>query len=287
MPRRTPGARITPLEIFIAVLAAATVIVDYPGRWRTGYGPIRHTEWDGVTLADLACPVLLFCLGATISLARRVATHGRMVVRAAVLIAVGLLFSGYPRFDPVTWRFPGVLQRAGFCYLVAATAFQSTSGDHRRRGAILVSAATFLTLAYWLVIAHVAVPGGTAGDFSPEGNLPAWVDRVIFSTHLWNPHWDPDGLLSTMSSVSTMLFGVAAGLCLDSNEKSARKAAQLAAAGAGGIVAGLWWSPMLPINRTLWSSSFMVLSAGVGSVVLAAGCVAAGRAHRRPRRPQS
>lgn len=262
--------------------------MDYPGRWRTGYGPIRHTEWDGVALADLACPVLVFLLGAIIPLSRQhAATLGRILLRSALLIAVGLLISGYPRFDPMTWRFPGVLQRAGFCYLVAATALHSTSADRRRRGAILVSAATFLTLAYWLVIAHVQVPGGTAGDLSPEGTVAAWLDRVVFSTHLWNPRWDPDGLLSTISSVSTVLFGVAAGLCLDSDEKRARKAAQLAGAGAGGLVAGLWWSPILPLNRTLWSSSFMVLSAGVGSLVLAAWCVAADRAPRRPRRSRS
>ena len=287
MPRRTARARFTPLEIFIAVLAAATVIVDYPGRWRIGYGPIRHTEWDGVALADLACPVLLFLLGVTIPLSARVSTVGRMVSRSAVLIAVGLLVSGYPRFDPLTWRVPGVLQRAGFCYLVAATAFHSTAGERRRRGAILVSAATFLTLGYWLVIAHVPVPRGTAGDLSPEGNVAAWVDRVVFSAHLWNPHWDPDGLLSTISSVSTMWFGVAAGLCIDSNERTARKAAQLAGAGAGGIVAGILWSPMLPVNRTLWSSSFMVLSAGVGALVLAAWCIAADRALLGPLRSQS
>lgn len=282
MPRRTPGVRFTPLDIFIAVLAAATVIVDYPGRWRMGYGPIRHVEWDGMALADLASPVLLFVLGTTIPLSQRVATLGRTISRAALLMAAGLLISGYPRFDLATWRVPGVLQRAGFCYLVAATAFHSTSGDRRRRGAILVSAATFLTLAYWLVIAHVPVPGGTAGDFSPEGNLAAWVDRAIFSRHLWIVHWDPDGLLSTISSASTMMFGVAAGLCIDSRGSTGRKAAQLAAAGAGGIVAGLWWSPMLPLNRTLWSSSFMVLSAGVGSLVLSAWLMAADRARRRP-----
>jgi predicted acyltransferase len=287
MPRRTARARFTPLDIFIAALATATVIVDYPGRWRTGYGPIRHTEWEGVALADLACPVLLFLLGVTIPLSERVSSLSRIVSRSAVLVAVGLVVSGYPRFDPLTWRVPGVLQRAGFCYLVAAAAFHSTAGERRRRGAILVSAATFLTLAYWLGIVHVPVPGGTAGDFSPEGNLAAWVDRVIFSAHLWNPHWDPDGLLSTISSVSTMWFGAAAGLCIDSNETTARKAAQLAAAGAGGIVAGILWSPMLPVNRTLWSSSFMVLSAGVGSLVLAAWCIAADPAPLGPRRSQS
>ncbi len=220
-------------------------------------------------MLDLLSPVFLFLLGASLPLRQRPSSVVSIVWRVLVVIAIGVVISGYPRFDVATWRFPGVLQRAGVCYLVASTIFLATTGDSRRQGAIVVSAAAFLTLAYWLILVHVPVPGGTAGDLSSEGSLAKWIDHAVFGAHLWSLDWDPDGLPSTISSISTVLFGVAAGLCVDSSDPPRRKVAQLAGTGAGGIVGGLLWSAMIPINRTLWSSSFVVCSAGVASLLLA------------------
>jgi predicted acyltransferase len=269
MPRRPTRARFPSLDLLIGILAVVTLAGDYPGRWHAGYGPFGHAEWDGIRVFDLLCPVFLFLLGASVPLRQGVSSAVSIAWRVLAVIAIGVGISGYPRFDLATWRFPGVLQRAGVGYLVGSTVFLATTGDSRRRGAIVVSAAAFLTLAYWLILVHVPVPGGTAGDLSPEGSLAKWIDQAVFGAHLWSLDWDPDGLPSTISSISTVLFGVAAGLCVDSSDPPRRKVAQLAGAGAGAIVAGLLWSAMIPINRTLWSSSFMVCSAGVSSVVLA------------------
>ncbi len=266
MPTR---ARFPSLGLLDGILAVAALAGDYPGRWHAGYGPLGHAEWDGIRVLDLLSPVFLFLLGASLPLRQRPSSVVSIVWRVLVVIAIGVVISGYPRFDVATWRFPGVLQRAGVCYLVASTIFLATTGDSRRQGAIVVSAAAFLTLAYWLILVHVPVPGGTAGDLSSEGSLAKWIDHAVFGAHLWSLDWDPDGLPSTISSISTVLFGVAAGLCVDSSDPPRRKVAQLAGTGAGGIVGGLLWSAMIPINRTLWSSSFVVCSAGVASLLLA------------------
>jgi predicted acyltransferase len=257
--------------LLLIALGAASVMLDAPGRWAAGYGLLRHAEWDGVAAADLVSPIFLFLLGVSIPLLSEKSQPAAIVVRAALLIAIGVLLSGYPRFDLSTWRIPGVLQRAGVGYAVAGLAYRATSGDRRRRGAILVSAAAFLALGYWLVMTHVPVPGGTADDLSREGNLAAWADRALMRGHVWSARWDPDGLFSTVSSLSTALFGVVAGMCLASGQRPARTAWQLAGAGAAGIAGGILWSPMFPLNRTLWSGPFVVLGGGIASLLLAIG----------------
>jgi predicted acyltransferase len=249
---------------------AAMVIVDNPGDAGHVYRPFRHAEWDGWTPADLFLPLFLFMVGASIPLSRLNASWTSILRGGLLVVAAGVLLGGYPAFDVSQWRIPGVLQRIGICYLVAAGAYVATSGDLRRRGAILMSAAVFLAIAYWLVMQHVPVPGGVAGDLSPEGNLGSYIDRTLMPGHLWRTDWDPEGLLSTVPAIATMLFGVVCGLCLASGELPVRKVSQLAATGAGGFVGGQMWGVVFPINRGLWTSSFAVFSAGVAALLVAA-----------------
>lgn len=269
MPGETNRAPLISLRALLILLAAAAVIVDDPGRWSRGYALLNHAEWDGALPVDLVSSVFLFLLGAAIPLSRR-AGASAIAARASSLCVAGLIVTGASRLDLATWRIPGVLQRAGVVYAMAASVNAAASGDHRRRAALLVSLAVLITLTYWLVMAHVPVPGGAAGDLSSAGNLAAWVDRMVLGRHAWNAQWDPDGIFSTLSSVSTVLLGVAAGVSLLSDAPPLRKVTQLLAAGAAAIIAGIAWSPMVPINRTLWSASFVVFSAGMGAVLLAA-----------------
>jgi predicted acyltransferase len=252
--------------LVMTIAAMALVNTDYAAH---GHWLLRPAEWEGWTPPDLILPVLLFVLGARIPLSRPGASWASIVLRGLLVIGAGLLLSGYPSFDVSHWRIPGVLQRIGICYLGAAAAYHATSGDARRRGAILMSAGVFITIAYWLVMQHVPVPGGVAGDLSPEGNLAAYIDRVLMGGHLGKPRWDPEGLLSTAPAIATTLFGVVCGLCLGSGEPPGKKVWQLAAAGAGTAIGGQLWGVVFPINRSLWSSSFAVFSAGVASLLIA------------------
>ena len=269
LPASADMPRLTSVDAFRGLAIAAMLIVSNPGSPDEVYRPLARAEGDEWTLSDLIFPFFLFIVGLSVTLSHRV-TWRPIVRRGVLIIALGLFLTGYPRFDLATWRIPGVLQRVGVCYLAAAALYHATSGDRRRRGAIVMSVAVFITIAYWLVMVHVPVPGGTAGDLTPERNLGAYIDRTLMPGHLANAQWDPEGLLGTVPAIASTLFGVVAGMCLASDQSGLRKAAQIGAAGAGGIVGGLLWSVVLPIDRNLWSSSYAVFSAGAAALVLAA-----------------
>jgi predicted acyltransferase len=258
------------MPFLLVFLAIAAVIVDDPSRWARGYGMLRHSEWDGVLPADLIAPVFIFFLGAAISLSRRAVPARVLFAIAAALFAAGLAANGLWRADLATWRATGVLQRAGVTFAIAAAASASVRGDYRHRIAPLASLAALISLTYWLVMAHVPPPGGAPADLSPTGNLAAWVDRVVLGRHAWDEHWDPDGILSTLSSVSTVLAGLVSGIALKANPRGIRPILRLIAAGSGAMIAGILWTFMVPLNRSLWSASFAVFSAGVAAVLLGA-----------------
>jgi predicted acyltransferase len=256
------ATRLVSLDVFRGVTMASMVIVNNPGDWGTVYAPLLHAEWHGWTPTDLIFPFFLFIVGISITLSKRPSTWGNIVRRSALILALGLFLSGFPRFDISRWRIPGVLARIAVCYFFAAGAYKLSQGDGQRQARFLFSVAVVLAVAYWLVMTFVPPPGGTAGDLSPEGNLGAWIDRTLLAGHLWKPRWDPEGLLSTVPAISTTLLGIVAGLWLGSAEAPSRKASMLALAGVAGIVVGHVWSVVFPINKNLWTSSYVMFTAG-------------------------
>jgi len=258
------GNRLVSLDVFRGITMAAMVVVNNPGDWDNVYAPLLHAPWHGWTPTDLIFPFFLFIVGVSITLSKRSASIGSILRRAAVILGVGLFLSGFPRFDLATWRIPGVLQRIAVCYAVAAVLYTRS-----RRPAVIGSVAAALMLGYWAVMMVVPVPGGTAGDLSPDGNLGAFIDRALMSGHLWKPRWDPEGLLSTIPAVATTLLGVLAGLWIGGSAAPERKAATLALAGAGAIAVGFAWDLLFPINKSLWTSSYVMFSAGAAALFLA------------------
>ena len=276
-----PAARLTSLDVFRGLTMAAMVIVNNPGDWGSVYWPLLHAEWHGLTPTDLIFPFFLFIVGVAITLSSRSARWGSIVRRSAIIVALGLLLNGYPRFDVATWRFPGVLQRIAICYLAAAALFKITTGERRRQAATIAAIGAALVVGYWAIMMFVPPPGGVAGDLTPEGNLGAHIDRAVFGRHMWRPRWDPEGLLSTVPSIATTLFGILCGLAIKpvrpvargfsaANVASAFSPAMLAAAGAAAVLAGWAWHPFFPINKNLWTSSFVLVTAGGAALLLAA-----------------
>ena len=271
------AARLTSLDVFRGLTMASMVIVNNPGDWATVYWPLLHAEWHGLTPTDLIFPFFLFIVGVAITLSRRSAGWGSIVRRGAIIFALGLFLNGYPRFDLSTWRVPGVLQRIAICYVIAAAVFKVTAGDRRRQAITLGGAGCALALAYYAVMMLVPPPGGVAGDLTPEGNLGAHIDRALFGRHMWRPNWDPEGLLSTIPSIATTLFGVVCGLLLtptfrlkaEATGLSNRATSALAVLGILGILIGLAWHPFFPINKNLWTSSFVFVTAGAAALLLA------------------
>jgi predicted acyltransferase len=243
---------------------AAMVLVNNPGTWRAIYAPLRHAEWHGLTPTDVIFPCFVFIVGVAIPLSRP--TPGRVLRRAAIIFALGIVLNGAPYFDWATIRIPGVLQRIAVCYLVAALLFLGT----RWRAQAVVTAA--LLLGYWAALTLVPVPGYGRGDLGPEGNLAAWLDRAVLGPHLWKAArvYDPEGILSTVPAIATALLGVLTGQWLQSGRSQRQILAGLALAGATAAVLGALWGLILPVNKSLWTSSYVLLTGGLALLLFAA-----------------
>ena len=275
MAQPVPAFRLASVDVFRGVTMAAMVIVNTPGDWSHVYSPLLHADWHGWTPTDLIFPFFVFIVGVSIVLSSRSAgSPGVIGRRAALLYAIGLGLALYPTFNFATVRVMGVLPRLAICYLVAALVFRGVAArpDPVRLRAVLAGAGVLL-IGYWALLTFVPVPGGTAGDLSPSGNLGAWLDRtVIGEAHLWRQSktWDPEGLLSTLPAIATALTGVAAGIVLRSSRRTVDKMLLLAGAGLVGLAAGLAWGTRFPINKNLWTSSYVLLTSGLASLALAA-----------------
>ena len=275
---KTPE-RLTSLDAFRGLTMAGMVIVNNPGDWGHVYPPLLHAEWNGCTPTDLIFPFFLFIVGVSMTLSK--GTMGdpwKIVKRVIVIWGLGLILSLYPRWDFSIVRIPGVLARIAWCYLAAAFLYRWTvpaigDAEARRRahGIRLGVWAAALTLGYWAVMMLVPVPGGVAGDLTPSGNLGAYIDRTVFGPHLWRTSktWDPEGLLSTVPAIATTLLGGVAGLWLGSRASEKRKAYGLLAGGVVAMTIGLAWSLAFPLNKSLWTSSYVWFTGGAAAIFLA------------------
>lgn len=263
-------SRLRSLDVFRGVTVAAMVVVNNPGDWATVFAPLLHAEWHGWTPTDLVFPFFLFIVGAAIPFGSSVNGSWGPIVRRTVIIAgLGLLLAGFPFFRVATWRIPGVLMRIAICYAAAVVFVRAAAGSGARI-ARLSAAIAALLVGYWILLTWVPVPGGRAGDLTPGQDLGAWVDRRMLGGHLWRPTWDPEGLLGSLPATATTLLGVIAGWWLQSAPSPRALVRGLAAWGLAGVVAGLIWSAWFPINKSLWTSSYVLFTGGLAAVTLAA-----------------
>jgi predicted acyltransferase len=262
-----PGQRLAALDLLRGFTIAAMIVVNNPGNWNRVFPQLTHAGWNGITAADLVFPTFIFIMGAALAVSTGASGIGgdrrpairRIVSRSAVLVLLGLTLNAaaaWPHVDAM--RIPGVLQRIGLTYLIAAMIA-------RRAGnrALPVSAVALLLL-HWAIL---ALPLGLpmSGTMSPGQNVGVALDRMVFGSHLLTAAGDPEGLIGLITSVATALFGVGIGRWLIRE----RRLGSLAAAGAGAIAAGLLWSIVLPLNKALWTASFAVLACGAATLILA------------------
>jgi predicted acyltransferase len=272
----SPGdsPRLDALDIFRGLTIAGMLVVNTPGTWRHVYPPLLHAEWHGWTYTDTIFPFFLFIVGVSMALsfARRTAKGARRadllrhtVVRSASIFAIGLGLNllSFLLFRKEALRIPGVLQRIGVCYLFAGLLYL-VLGPRR-----LLTSAAALLLLYWALMALAPVPGYGAGRLDVEGNLAAYVDRLVLGKHTWKPGWDPEGPLSTLPAIASTLFGAMAGELLRSQVSVRAKLVALMGAGALGMTLGAIWGTVFPINKNLWTSSYALFMAGLAAVSLA------------------
>ena len=263
--------RLVSLDAFRGITIAGMILVNNPGAWRHAYAPLRHAEWNGWSATDLIFPFFLFIVGVAITLslgeALRRGAPGKVlfvkVVRRSVIIfGLGLFLNGFPFFEWETLRIPGVLQRIALCYFFASVVVLTT----RERGQTM--AAVLLLIGYWLLMVLVPLPGVGAGRLERGANVAGYVDQMLLRGHMLRLHWDPEGVLSTLPAIATTLAGVLTGHWLRSPRSPLERVTGLFVAGNFAVLTGLLMGIWFPINKNLWTSSFVVFTAGMALILL-------------------
>lgn len=296
--------RLVSVDALRGYTVAAMIVVNSPGSWSHVFDPLLHATWHGATLTDLVFPFFLFLVGVSIALAygkravegvERGALYRKIVFRSAKIFALGLFLSLWPNFDFESLRVAGVLQRIALVFLACAILFLNTSW----RAQAWIGAA--LLLGYWAAMAWIPVPvdavnaraldtgvversfgqevavsidARSAGllepNLEPGTNLTAWIDRRLLPGRMWERSWDPEGLASALPAVATGILGMLAGALMLSVADPYRRVSGLFLLGFGAWLAGAAWGWVFPLNKNLWSSSFVLFSGGLATMALAA-----------------
>lgn len=264
--------RLLSLDIFRGITIAFMVIVNTPGSWKYVYPPLRHADWHGFTPTDLVFPAFLFIVGVSMWFSMK--KYGRklnkdslikILYRTAVIFAVGLLIHLFPFVgkDLSSMRIMGVLQRIALAYCISAILCMGL-----KRNYLLITGALIL-LGYWLLM---WLAGGN-NPYSLEGNLALRVDRILLGEeHLYGGFgipFDPEGLLSTIPAVVTVIIGFLAGELVGKGSPNGVNSLKLVIYGIGAVIAGFIWSTVFPINKPLWTSSYVMLTGGLSLIILA------------------
>jgi len=278
--------RVLSIDIFRGITIAFMILVNTPGTWGHIYPPLAHADWHGFTPTDLIFPFFLFIVGTSIVLAyrskRQYVKHNlyrKIIIRSFKIIFIGLLLAAFtfefPFFKDLSeLRLPGVLQRIGLVFLITALLFVSFK-NWRWFLLILV----LLLGGYWYSMTQIPIKGEMPKLSKPH-NLASEIDRKILTTnHMWRHYeqvgfvqgdYDPEGLFSTLPAIGTAILGVFLGLIL--TERRISPYAKLILFVATGIILwlfGWWWNQSFPLNKKLWTSSYVLYTGGIAYMVFA------------------
>jgi predicted acyltransferase len=266
--------RIVAVDFLRGLTVVAMILVNNPGSWEYIYPPFQHSQWNGCTPTDLVFPFFLFIMGISISYSLDTLKYStdnqselvlKIIKRSIILFLLGLLLNIIPDFDFSSLRILGVLQRIAIVFFVSALLFLKTSV----RTQIIVS--VLLLISYWIIMTVLPVPGIGAANLKPGTNLSAWLDNTLLKGHLWRntKTWDPEGLLSTFPAIVSGLTGVLTGTWLKTNKDKRDKIIYLFVVANGLIMLGLAWDMVFPINKSLWTSSYVLYTSGIALTTVA------------------
>lgn len=266
--------RLISLDAFRGFTIAAMVIVNNPGAWQHVYWPLRHAKWNGCTPTDLIFPFFLFIVGVSITLSyskrleanlSRRSIYRKIIVRSVIIYLLGLFLWLWPEFNFSAIRWTGVLQRISLVFLACAIIFLNTSWKTQ------VKIGSVILLLYWIIVAYLPVPGIGQPDLSgPEKNWTNYLDTLILPGVMYKGTWDPEGILSTFPAIVTGITGMLVGkLCLTVKDEY-KRLTWLFFLGLCMFVAGSTWNWLFPINKNLWTSSYVLYTSGLATLALAA-----------------
>ena len=268
---KTPTQRLLSLDVLRGITIAGMIVVNTPGTWDHVYAPLQHAEWNGLTPTDLVFPFFLFMVGISITLAlgKRVdqgvptpGVVGKIVKRAGIIYALGIFLALFPAFDFAGLRVVGVLPRIAIVYLVCSLLFLQLSWR------AIAGVSAIALVAYWLMLVLISVPGGGVANLEPATNLAAWLDRLLVPGHLYRDTWDPEGFLSTLPAIVSGFTGVLTGYWLRSSRRTEEKIIGMMVAGVLACLVGYLWHQVFPVNKNLWTSSYVLVSSGMALLLL-------------------
>jgi predicted acyltransferase len=281
-PAPTSIKRLLSLDVARGITIAFMIMVNNgggPGSW----GFMNHAVWNGLTPTDLVFPTFVFVMGVSVVFATearlgrgdtRATLAWHTAQRAAILILLGVIVNSFPFFHLAHLRFYGVLQRIGVCYLVVGLFYLWDRRASTKVVALVAALVGYWALVRWVPIPGIGVPGRDVPFMDMTQNLVSWIDRSLFPHHLYlySPDHnvrDPEGLLSDLPAVGTALMGILTGLWLRTQESIPAKTLGLAAAAAASLVLGYLWSFEFPLNKNMWTSSFVLVAGGYSLALLA------------------
>lgn len=230
-----------------------------------------HESWEGLHLYDFIFALFIFIIGISIVLSLpasveregRAKTHLRVLRRSLLLFIIGIVVYGSVGQNWWDVRLLGVLQRIGLCYFFTSLMFL----NFNLRG--MIAALVALLVGYWALMTFIPVPGIGAGSYAPDANLANWIDHNYLPGRLWDLTRDPEGMLSTLPAIGTCLFGVFAGLLMrDVRLAAQQKTLCLITAGCALLAVGYLWALQFPIIKAIWTSSFVLVTAGYSVILL-------------------
>jgi predicted acyltransferase len=264
------SARIESVDILRGFTIMAMILVNTPGTWEHVYAPLRHADWHGLTPTDLIFPFFLYIVGISIYFAYKnklatKSTYTKISIRSAKLIGLGLLLNLFLPYFPFftaleTFRIPGVLQRIGLVFFCSALLYLHCHWKY------LVGIAVLILGGYWLFLGFVPFSDGSLPSYDRASNNWAnYIDLNVLGKHMWQADYDPEGLFSTLPSIATCIIGILIGKLLD----ELNHIKQLLIAAIGLLVAGYFMAIWFPINKAVWSSSFVLTTSGWATLILA------------------
>ena len=268
--------RILSVDIFRGITIAAMILVNNPGTWSQVYPPFLHAEWHGLTPTDLIFPFFLFIVGMSITFAYtkkkeigiNIGSYKKIASRTIKLLVLGLILAGFtldfPFFkDFSTLRFPGVLQRIGVVFFIVSILFLNVNWK------VLLGVFVSILIGYWLVMTQIPINGETP-LLTKASNFATVIDlKVLTREHMWKAY-DPEGLLSTIPAIATTIFGIFLGMILlNKNKSKLEKLKLFIIIGIITLILGYLWAAFFPLNKALWTSSFVLVTGGWACLIYA------------------